>query len=166
MRSFRAAAVPALVLIAAGVLAACGDSSGPSGTDDVIPAELAGSWIAEPACVPSGCGFLLSPVTSPTDTLNATATFGITTRMTLNRNGVFSLAIQPGNIPPSTGSARLGTQAGILIVTAPSGAVDTLDYTIAGNTLDFRIRRAYPFPYITHEGEPVPAIVRGIFHRN
>lgn len=164
MRPFKAATVCAFLLGGAAWLGGCGDSSGPGA--DVIPAALAGSWVAEPGCVPAGCGFMLTPVTNPADTLNATATFGITTLISITRGGSFSLAILPGAIPPATGNARLGNDPSILIVTSANGAVDTMDFTITGDVLNLRIRKAYEFPYITQDGVPVPAKAGGIFHRN
>lgn len=162
-------AVPAAVaVIVTGcvlVLAACGgDSSGPA-AEDVIPEALVGSWVAEPACVNAGCGFILSPESNPADTLNATAAFGITTEITLTRRGGFTLSILPGNTLPVIGTARLGGEANTLIVTSANGAVDTLDYAVGGNVLDFKIRRAYTFPYVTVDGVPVPAKASGRFHR-
>ncbi|HSJ06660.1 MAG TPA: hypothetical protein VK936_08160 [Longimicrobiales bacterium] len=144
------------------VFFACGGDSTTGPPADVIPEPLAGRWAAEPACVPSGCGFILAPVSDPTNTFNATAVLGITTEITIARSGGFSLT-STGTVPAS-GTARVASP-GILVVTSLGGAVDTIDYSISGTALSIHIRKAYTFPYVTSDGVPVPANAGGVFHR-
>jgi hypothetical protein len=159
MRSVLRRTLASLVPLA---FVACGGDS-PSGPPaDVIPEALAGRWAAEPACVPAGCGFILAPVTDPTNTFNATAVLGITTEITIARSGGFSLT-STGTVPAS-GTARVASP-GVLVVTSLSGAVDTIDYSISGIALSIHIRKAYTFPYVTSDGVPVPANAGGVFHR-
>jgi hypothetical protein len=138
----------------AGVLlaAACGDGSGPS---NVIPEELAGDWVAEPACLYT-CGFTITPVATPADSVNVIASYGITMDLSLSRSGRLELvALGGGPVEPITGQARVEGQ--MLIVTSGT-AVDTIDYQLAGSSLAFAFREL-----ITLNG--APSEVRGVFVR-
>jgi hypothetical protein len=159
MRSVLRRALASLVPMA---LIACGGDSPSGPSADIIPEALAGRWAAEPACVTAGCGFILTPVTDPTNTFNATAVLGITTEITIARSGGFSLT-STGTVPAS-GTARVASP-GVLVVTSLGGAVDTIDYSISGIALSIHIRKAYTFPYVTSDGVPVPANAGGVFHR-
>jgi hypothetical protein len=132
--------------------AACGDGSGPS---NVIPEELAGDWVAEPACLYT-CGFTITPVATPGDSVNVVAGYGITMDLSLTRSGRLELvALGGGPVEPITGRARV--EGSMLIVTAGT-AVDTIDYQVTGNALTFAFREL-----ITLNG--APSTVRGVFVR-
>jgi hypothetical protein len=110
------------------LLGGCGgDGTGPA---DVVPAALAATWVAEPACLPQ-CGFTLSSVANPADSINVTAYAGISTEITMTRQGTFLLRLRPGPDTASTASVRV--EPGVLIVTDAGGVTDTLDYTLAGD---------------------------------
>lgn len=144
-----------LMLVVA--LAACGDGTGPS---DVIPEELAGTWLAAPACLPE-CGFTFAPVANPADSINVVVFGGITMEAILTRAGRFTLTARPGDIPPVTGSARV---EGSTLVLREGGMTDTLDYTLVENRLTLRFRGEFAFDF---NGDQVdePATIRGVFVR-
>jgi hypothetical protein len=148
-----------LALAAAGLVACGGDGTGPA---DVLPAELVGLWVAEPACLPN-CGFTFASVAQPSDTLNVTAFVGLSTEITLTRDGTFRMRMRPG--PDTASVARVHAGPGILIVTDAAGAVDTLDYTQAGNRLDVRFRRPFAVFDFTGDGVPDPAHARATLLR-
>jgi hypothetical protein len=115
-------------------LAACGDASGPA---DVISADLAGSWEATPACLPT-CGFTFVSTAKATDTLNVVAAFGLSLEVTLARSGRFEMIARPGGIPPVTGPAR--TEGSLLIVRDDAGVQDTIDFTVTATHLSLAFR--------------------------
>jgi hypothetical protein len=141
---------------AALALAACGDGTGP-GSDDAVPAALAGTWVADQSCLPLGCGIVLAPAGNEADSINVTHFLGLSTEITITRAGVFRLVTRPGSDGPSTASAR--ADAHMIIVTDPAGTVDTLDYTVTSSTLRLRWRR-------TFENELMgPVRMRGTLHK-
>jgi hypothetical protein len=142
------------------LLAACGgDGTGPG---EVLPAELVATWAADPACLPA-CGFTLSHVANPSDSLNITSAVGISTEITLTRNGTFRMRTRPG--PDTASTAKVRAQAGMLIVTDAMGTVDTLDYTVTASTLNLRFRRTFAVFDFTGDGVPDPAHARGAFRK-
>jgi hypothetical protein len=160
MRSTRSVPV-GLFLATSLLLTACGgDGTGPEG--DVIPAELAARWVAEPGCLPN-CGFTLSSVADPADSVNVTAFTGLTTEINMTRSGTFQIQTRPGPDTASTGSVRRAP--GILIVTDAAGTVDTLDYTLSGEYLSLRFRREFTVFDFTGDGVNDPANARGTFRR-
>lgn len=159
MRSTRN--VPFSLILAALTVAACGgDGTGPGA--DVISAELAARWVAEPACVPE-CGFAFSSVADPADSINVTAFTGLTTEINMTRSGTFRIQVRPGPDTASTGSVRMAP--GILVVTDAAGVVDTLDYTLSGSYLSLRFRRTFAVFDFDGDGENDPAHARGTFQR-
>jgi hypothetical protein len=152
----RSRAALCFMLLTATTLSACGDSSGP---DDVLPAALAGTWIAEPGCLPN-CGFTFESLLNPADTINATRFMGVTTEITMTRAGRFTLVFRPGGEGGSSGSAR--TEGGMLIVTDAGGVVDTIDYSVTASVLRIRFRRPFPSFDFTGDGERDLAWVRAV----
>lgn len=138
-------------------LVGCGDSSGPS---DVIPEELAGSWLAAPACLPE-CGFTFAPVANPADSINVVTFGGISMEAVLTRAGRFTLTARPGNIPPVTGRARV---EGSMLILREGAMTDTLDYVLTGNRLALRFRGEFAFDFNDDQIDE-PATIRGIFVR-
>jgi hypothetical protein len=135
----------------------CSDSAAP---DPVLPASLVGNWVAEPACLPH-CGFTLTSVASPSDSINATAFVGMTTEIGIHADGRFTLAFYPGGATPIPGTAHVsGT---MLIVRDAAGVVDTMDYVVTPSTLDLRFRRTFTSFDFTGNGQPDPARARGVF---
>jgi hypothetical protein len=128
------------VLGAALLLGGCGDASGPS----PLPAELVGSWVAEPACVPAGCGLTVHALARP-DTLFVTRDLGITTEMDLGANGSFRLRTVPAlpGAPALEGTARV--EGGRLIVRAADGQEEAVEYTLAGGLLVLRFDVLFDF---------------------
>jgi hypothetical protein len=145
--------------VAAWSALACGDGTGPG---EQVPAELVGLWVAEPACVPQ-CGFTLASVANPADSLNATALLGISTEITMTRNGTFKLQTRPG--PDSGAAGTVQVRPGMLIVRDPAGVVDTLDYQLSGNYLRLQFRRTFDTFDFTGDGVNDPAYARGSFQR-
>lgn len=142
------------------VVAACGgDGTAPP---DVIPLALAATWSAEPACLPH-CGLTLESVADPADSVNVTAFTGMATDIILTRDGTFRLRTRPGPDTASVASARVA--GSMVIVTDAAGQVDTLDYTLAGQTLAVRFRRTFAVFDFTGDGAPDPAWARGVFFR-
>jgi hypothetical protein len=135
----------------------CGDGAGP---DPVIPALLVGNWVAEPACLPH-CGFTLTSVASPSDSVNATAFVGMTTEIGIRADGRFTLAFYPGGGTPLPGTAHVA--GSMLIVRDAAGVVDTMDYVVTTSTLDLRFRRVFTSFDFTGDGTPDPARARGVF---
>jgi hypothetical protein len=151
----------ALLAAAALMVAACGGEGG-TGPAEVIPAELAATWVAEPACLPE-CGFTLASAANPADSINVTAFVGLSTEITMTRDGTFRLRTRPGPDTASVAQVRAG--AGVLVVTDGAGAVDTLDYSLAGDYLHLRFRRHFTVFDFTGDGTPDPATARGRFRR-
>jgi hypothetical protein len=147
---------PFSMLMAAILLSACGDAAGP---EDVLPAALAGTWIAEPACLPN-CGFTFESLLNPADTINATSFAGITTEVAMTRAGRFTLVFRPGGEGGSTGTARV--EGGLLIVTDAGGVVDTIDYSVTAAVLQMRFRRPFPSFDFNGDGERDLAWVRAV----
>ncbi|CAN5895166.1 hypothetical protein BH23GEM9_BH23GEM9_30860 [soil metagenome] len=153
------AAVRHLAVVMAVVVSGCSDSSGPG---DMVPAALVGTWVAEPACLPL-CGFTLSSVANPADSVNATAVLGIETEISMTRAGVFRLVTRPG--PPSLPGTVRAEAGNILVVTDALGVVDTLDYTASATHLHLRFRRTFLAFDFTGDGTFDPANARGSFQR-
>lgn len=137
------------------VLAACGDGTGPSA---VIPEELAGTWLAGPACLPD-CGFTFAPVANPADSINVVTFAGISMEAILTRAGRFTLTARPGDIPPVTGDARV---EGSLLILRDGTNTDTLDYTLAGNRLTLSFRGEFAFDFNDDQVDEA-ATIRGVF---
>jgi hypothetical protein len=140
---------------AALLLAACGDSStGP----DVVPAELAGDWVAYPGCLPN-CGFTLTPIDAPADSFNIIAAMGITMELNLTRTGrIEVVALNAGTVEPITGTVTVEGQT--LILRDNTGAVDTVDYQLLSSPT--RLHVAFR-KLVTLDG--APSTVRGAFVR-
>jgi hypothetical protein len=156
MRDARSAALAAATI----ALVACGgDAAGPA---DAVPAELAATWVAEPACLPH-CGFTLASVANPADSINVTAFAGLSTEIAMTRDGTFRLRTRPG--PDTASVARVRAVARMLIVTDAAGTVDTLDYALAGQYLQLRFRRPFAVFDFTGDGRNDPAHARGTFRR-
>jgi hypothetical protein len=153
-RSIMTALLPAALLALA---TACSDGSGP---DNVLPAALVGNWVAEPACLPN-CGFTLTSVANPADSVNATAFVGMTTEIAMRADGRFTLTFMPGGGTPVPGTAHVS--GSMLIVRDAAGVVDTMDYTVTASVLDVRFRRIFTSFDFTGDGEPDPARARGVF---
>jgi hypothetical protein len=121
----------ALALLCCAIaLAACRDE-GP----ELIPAELAGDWVAEPACRPP-CSLEFRSVANPDVRIELIDLLGITIDVRLRRNGEFLLTIM--GQPPIGGTARVeGTR---LVVRAADGTEEIVDYQLGGVmlTLDFQ----------------------------
>jgi hypothetical protein len=148
------------VAAAAWLPTGCGDGSGPG--QDVLPPTLTGTWVADMGCRPH-CGFTLSSVANPADTLNATQLLGLSTEIGMQRNGRFLLTFRPGTDTPLEGTARV--EGALLIVTGAAGTADTMEYVVSGTTLDLRFRRIYTLFDFNGDGVPDPARARGIFVR-
>jgi hypothetical protein len=140
------------------MMAGCGDGTGP----EIVPSELVGMWVAEPACLPR-CGFTLERVGSPGDTVNVTAFTGITTEIAMTRDGGFRLRTRPG--PDTASTARVRVSPGMLVVTDVAGTVDTLDYSLQGQMLHLRFRRTFSVFDFTGNGQNDPAVARGRFEK-
>jgi hypothetical protein len=154
-------AVAALGLATLAGLGACGgDGTGPGA--EVVPAELVGRWVAEPACLPL-CGFTLSSVANPADSINVTSFAGISTEITMTREGTFRLLTRPG--PDTASTATVRVIPGALVVTDRLGTVDTLDYQLAGEYLRLQFRRTFTAFDFTGDGVNDPANARGSFRR-
>jgi hypothetical protein len=151
--------VPPLAAAVLLAVACGGDGTGPA---DVLPAELVGVWVAEPACLPQ-CGFTFESLANPADTLNVTAFVGIATEVTLGRTGTFQMRTRPG--PDTASVAQVRAAPGILVVTDAGGAVDTLDYSLSGDWLAVRFRRPFSVFDFTGDGVADPARARGVFRR-
>lgn len=158
MRHFFAPFFAPVLLAAA--LAGCGDGSGPS---DVIPAELAGSWSADPGCLPAGCGFTFIPVGNAADSINVVAFMGLSMEVTLTRAGGFEMIARPGEIPPVTGQAEV--EGSTLIVRDGQGAQDTLDFVVTPTRLVLTFRGTFDVLDFDGDQEPDPATARGTFRR-
>ena len=144
-------------LILGFTLAGCSDGTGPAA---VIPAELAGTWLAAPACLPD-CGFTFAPVANPADSINVVVFGGLTMEAVLTRAGRFTLTARPGAIPPVTGSARV---EGSTLILRDGMNTDTLDYVLAGNRLTLRFRGEFAFDF-DDDGVDEPTSIRGVFAR-
>lgn len=128
--------LPSVLLLAA--LGCGGDSTGPG---DVIPAALAGTWVAEPACLPVGCGFTLYPVASPADSLNFTQLLGTTTRLVISSSGNFRVDVATTTDTTFAGQATV--VGSTLIVTDPTGVQDTIDWSIQNELLRLNFRNEF-----------------------
>ena len=126
-----------------------------------LPAELVGTWAAEPACLPH-CGFTLTSVADPADSLNATA-WGLTTEISMTAAGAFRLSVRPG--PDTASTAAVRAEGATLIVTDPAGAVDTLDYSLNVDLLTLRFRRVFTVVDFNDDGVADPAHARGTFRK-
>jgi hypothetical protein len=154
-------ALAAVALVTVTGLGACGgDGTGPG--VEVVPPELVGRWVAEPACLPQ-CGFTLSSVANPADSVNVTAFTGISTEITMTREGTFRLQTRPG--PDTASTATVRVIPGALVVTDRLGTVDTLDYQLAGEYLRLQFRRTFTVFDFTGDGANDPANARGSFRR-
>jgi hypothetical protein len=149
----------AVVLVAAGMLAGCGDTIAPAA---VVPADLVGNWVAEPACRPQ-CGFVVISEENPEDSINITQFTGATTIFRIGANGSFGVASLPG--PDTVTPGRVRVVGTMMIVTDAANQVDTLDYVRVGEYLDLEWRRR--FTNIDFDGDSMadPAIARGRFWR-
>ncbi|HSJ24526.1 MAG TPA: hypothetical protein VK929_07665 [Longimicrobiales bacterium] len=149
-----------LVAVSTAMVMACGgDGTAPV---DVIPAQLAGTWTAEPACLPH-CGLTLASLADPADSVNITAFTGIATDVVLTRDGTFRLRSRPG--PDTASVAAVRAESGMLIVTDADGQIDTLDYALSGQYLQLAFRRTFLVFDFTGDGVMDPARARGSFQR-
>lgn len=139
-------------------LAGCGDASGPA---DVIPAELAGSWEASPACLPD-CGFTFVSTVKSSDTMNVVSAFGVSLDVTLTRAGRFEMVARPGAVPPVTGQAR--TEGSLLIVRDAAGVADTIDYAVTATHLSLAFRGTAQVDF-NGDQQTEAATARGRFRR-
>jgi hypothetical protein len=153
-------AVAAAALVTLGLGACGGDGTGPGA--EVVPPELVGRWVAEPACLPL-CGFTLASAANPADSVNVTAFTGISTEITMTREGTFRLQTRPG--PDTASTATVRVIPGALVVTDRLGTVDTLDYQLAGEYLRLQFRRTFTVFDFTGDGTNDPANARGSFRR-
>jgi hypothetical protein len=152
--------VRASAAVLALTLAACGgDAAAPGAT---LPAELVATWVAEPACLPA-CGFTLSHVANPADSVNITASVGISTEIAMTRDGTFRMRTRPG--PDTASTARVRAEGAMLIVTDAAGTVDTLDYAVTATSLRLQFRRKFSVFDFTGDGVPDPATAVGHFRR-
>lgn len=142
-----------LFAAAALLAAACGDSTAP----DVIPELLAGNWVAEPACLPN-CGFTITPVASPGDSLNVVSGFGVTMDLSLTRAGRIEIrALNAGSsVEPIRGEVTVEGQT--LILRDTEGSVDTVDFQVNATRLQVAFRQQ-----VLLEG--APSRVSGVFLR-
>lgn len=142
-------------------LPACGsDGSGPANT---IPAELAATWTASPACRPQ-CGFTFISVANPADSLNFTA-LGAITRFTLNTSGGFTF--DPG-LPTIDGiSGRMRLEPGTLVVqpTNEFPEEERIDYLLL--TPDrLRLDWRETITYTLEPGQPAQTVhIRAVLER-
>lgn len=147
---------PATLMIALLLLTACGDGTGPEAAR--IPAELAGRWVAGPAC--AECGFTLTSTQNEADSLNFVTFAGATVEIEMTRAGAFRLGYG-GTV--DHGQARAA--GGALIVTDAAGVVDTIDYALRGDLLDLAFRRTFEVIDFDGDGAADPARARGTFRR-
>ncbi|HSK21356.1 MAG TPA: hypothetical protein VK912_19525 [Longimicrobiales bacterium] len=146
------------VLMAGLVLAGCGDSAGPS---DVIPPELAGSWLAAPACLPE-CGFTLMRISNPADSVNFVSGLQQTFRVTLTTSGRFNLTGLGGASSIRGFAEAVGS---MLILRDEAGTQDTADYTLQGEYLGLTFRGVAEQFDFDGDGVGDPAMVRARFRR-
>ena len=137
-------------------LLACGDSSGP---DVVLPAELVGGWVAEPACAPP-CSFALAWTANPQARFDAVTSLGITVRINVTSAGRFT---RSGTGDAESGQARV--EGSTLIVRSDAGVVDTIDYVLQGTDLHLDFRREFTEVDFNGDGQLDPAHVTGVFRR-
>ena len=146
------------LLLAGLALAGCGDSAGPS---DVIPAELAGSWLAAPSCLPE-CGFTLMRISNPADSVNFVSGLQQTFRVTLTTSGRFNLT-GLGGASSIRGFAE--AEGSMLILRDEAGTQDTADYTLQGEYLGLTFRGVAEQFDFDGDGVGDPATVRARFRR-
>ena len=149
-----------LPLMLALSLAACSD--GGSGPVDVIPAELAGTWVASPACRPA-CGFTFESVTNPADSVNFTA-FGATTIFTLTPSGHFTFDPGLPTVGDAEGEMRL--EPGVLVVqpTSEYPEKERIDYQLVVGRLRLNWRETVTYTLPDAEG-PSTVRVRAVLQR-
>ena len=142
------------------ILAACSD--GGSGPVDVIPAELAGMWVASPACRPE-CGFTFESVTNPADSVNFT-TLGATTTFTLAQSGAFTFDPGLPTVGDAQGEMRL--EPGVLVVqpTDEFPEEERIDYQLVAGRLRLSWRETVTYTLPDAEG-PSAVRVRAVLHR-
>lgn len=143
--------------LAGALLLGCG--SDPSDPGNRIPAELVGSWIAEPACLPE-CGWTLTSSTDPEVSLNfVDEPLNMTIGVGIEADGDFELSFS-GQSAPERGTLRVEGQ--LMIITDQGGQVDSADYHIEGAYLYMQLRKEYNFSVggAAHTGRPL-----GIFER-
>jgi hypothetical protein len=143
------------ILLAVWLAAGCGDGTGPA----TLPAELVGTWVAEPACLPQ-CGFTFESRANAADSISATA-LGITTEIRIGRTGDFRLSSTPATAAPVTGTVTAdGTT---MTVRDPQGNSEIIDYSVAGNRLTIAFRSAFHVWDFSGDGNLDPATARGVF---
>jgi hypothetical protein len=139
------------------ITAACGgDAAGPA----TIPAELVGTWVAEPACVPDGCGLTLKSVADPA--ISFFVTDLITTQITIRANGSFLLETLPTapGMPAISGTAR--AVGNVLYVKLANGTEESLEWSVAGTWLTVRFHGTYDF---NGDGVSEAAVMDGVFRK-
>lgn len=151
---------PLAFMLILGLAAACSD--GGSGPVDVIPVELAGTWIATPACRPD-CGFTFESVTNAADSVNFTA-FGATTTFTLTTSGDFTFDPGLPTVGDAEGEMRL--EPGVLVVqpTSEFPEEERIDYQLVGGRLRLSWRETVTYTLPDAEG-PSTVRVRAVLER-
>jgi hypothetical protein len=144
--------------LVAGVLAGCGDSSGPAA---VVPQELVGEWMASAACAPP-CAFTLAWQANPNIKANAFLIGLSDIRMEIGAGGRFVIG-KAGQLPPA-GTVRVRGEQ--LVVTDVDGTVDTVDYALQpGGSLRIQLRRTWSIVDFDQDQVLDPSVVSGVFVR-
>lgn len=150
----------AICTLVAAFFAACGgDGAGPAAE---LPAELVGTWEASPACVPD-CGFTFTNATNAADSVNFTAAFGTTSRLTLNPSGTFTFSSGVPLTAPVAG--RMELEGNELVVQA-SGEFpeERIRYSLQGGMLRLEWDETFSFD-LDENGTDEDVRVRGVFER-
>jgi hypothetical protein len=141
------------VLLAILLLFGCADSIAPG----AIPPELVGTWRAEQRCAPQ-CRLVLHSVTNPADSIHVTPFFAAIVTIGARGSFLFETFPSPPDAPKVSGTARVsGSQ---IIVRAPDGTEERLDYAVNADLLTLQFAGAYDF---NGDGTPEPARMRGVF---
>jgi hypothetical protein len=141
-------------------LAACGSDGAAPPTGDPLPAELVATWYADTTCLPQ-CGFTFSAVSNPAATLNVVAApYRFEFELEISQNGQARLTSRPGTTDRGT-IRRVGT----LLIMQSTAGTDTLEYVLAGQTLQLRYRREVVQFDLTGDGVADPATVAATFRR-
>ena len=141
-------------MLAVVAIAGC-DSGGP---EERLPEELAGTWRAEASC--AECSFILTSVENPElsiDLLDPPT--NVTAVLQLTRGGSATLNMMGSQV---SGSARV--DGNLLILTA-LGSADSIDYTVAGNTLTLDFRTDLELVDFDGDLSPDPATAVAVMRR-
>ncbi|HEX6309252.1 MAG TPA: hypothetical protein VFZ69_13745 [Longimicrobiales bacterium] len=141
------------------LVAACGD--GGSGPSSVVPAEVAGSWEASPACTPD-CHFTLVRIDDPAQNVDFVSGLGAIFLLDITRSGQFELEAVTAN---ETIAGTVRAEGSMLILRDGAGAQDTADWAVSGQYLQLNFRGESDDFDFDQDGVADPATIRARFRR-